>query len=154
MTSNTNSGSTLPPRYLGYPELSAYGIRYSRKHLLDLQRAGRFPQARQLSTNRVAWLQSEIIAYLESRPVSQAAHIRMRKPVTAPDEDALVRPENTETIAPDATDDSVKRSPGRPPRSRNRPAQRSGPQPGSRKGEPADRDQPQPPPYDENTPAS
>jgi predicted DNA-binding transcriptional regulator AlpA len=80
-----------PPRYLTYPELRQYGVNYSRKHLIDLQRAGLFPQARQLSANRVGWVQSEIIAYLESRPVSRAALAREQEAVSV-DSDYWIGP--------------------------------------------------------------
>jgi predicted DNA-binding transcriptional regulator AlpA len=71
MARDTKVGSPAP-RYLTYPELAAFGVSFSRKHLLDLMRAGKFPQARQMSANRVAWLEAEIIGYLETRPVSRA----------------------------------------------------------------------------------
>jgi predicted DNA-binding transcriptional regulator AlpA len=35
----------------------------------DLIRRGAFPPARRISRNRVAWLQSEVIAWMRSRPV-------------------------------------------------------------------------------------
>ena len=34
------------------------------------EKAGRLPKRRQISPNRVAWLESEILAWMESRPVS------------------------------------------------------------------------------------
>jgi predicted DNA-binding transcriptional regulator AlpA len=72
-----------PLRYLTYPELRQFGITYSRKHLIDLQRAGLFPQARQLSANRVGWVQSEIVNFLKNRPVSRAALAREQEAVSA-----------------------------------------------------------------------
>jgi predicted DNA-binding transcriptional regulator AlpA len=79
---NENAAPQDAPRYLTYPELREYGIGFSRKHLLDLMRAGKFPQARQLSANRVAWLRAEILAYCQTRPVARllgtAAPIRRR----------------------------------------------------------------------------
>jgi predicted DNA-binding transcriptional regulator AlpA len=56
-----------------YEELAGYGIRHSRKHLLDLMRAKKFPAARQISANRVAWVRAEIEAYVDSLPVAWAA---------------------------------------------------------------------------------
>jgi predicted DNA-binding transcriptional regulator AlpA len=67
--------------FLVYDELKQYGVPHSRKHLLDLMRRGLFPQARQLSANRVAWLKSEILAYVASRPVSRVLRDR---PAAAP----------------------------------------------------------------------
>jgi predicted DNA-binding transcriptional regulator AlpA len=71
--------------FVVYNELPQFGIKFSRKHLLDLMRAGLFPAARQLSANRVAWLRSELLAYVESRPVSRASHApEAVKPVSPP----------------------------------------------------------------------
>jgi predicted DNA-binding transcriptional regulator AlpA len=48
---------------------STYGIDYSREHLWRLQRAGKFPLAVKLSEGgRVAWLESELLAWIASRP--------------------------------------------------------------------------------------
>jgi predicted DNA-binding transcriptional regulator AlpA len=87
ITSDIRIGSP-PPRYLTYAQLSALGIHYSRKHLLDLMRAGRFPPSRQLSANRVGWLESEIRTYLENRPVSRAALFRKKKAASADTEES------------------------------------------------------------------
>ena len=58
-------------RFVTYPELSSYGVpNYSRKHLIDLQRLGRFPRARQLTPNRIAWDEADILDWLENRPVA------------------------------------------------------------------------------------
>ena len=35
-----------------------------------MEKRGEFPQRRQISPGRVAWLESEILAWMESRPVS------------------------------------------------------------------------------------
>jgi predicted DNA-binding transcriptional regulator AlpA len=56
-----------------YDELKQYGIRYSRKHLLDLMRESKFPAARQVGKNRVAWVRAEIQGYVDSLPVAWAA---------------------------------------------------------------------------------
>jgi hypothetical protein len=45
-----------------FAELEQYGIRFSRKHILDLMRRGIFPAARQISSNRVS-----------TRPIARAA---------------------------------------------------------------------------------
>jgi prophage regulatory protein len=36
-----------------------------------MEKRGEFPQRRQISPGRVGWLESEITAWLESRPVSE-----------------------------------------------------------------------------------
>jgi predicted DNA-binding transcriptional regulator AlpA len=56
-----------------FPELEQYGIRFTRKHILDLMRKGKFPAARQIGTNRVAWVRAEIAAYISTRPIARAA---------------------------------------------------------------------------------
>ena len=35
------------------------------------EKRGEFPKRRQISPNRVAWLESEILTWMKSRPVSQ-----------------------------------------------------------------------------------
>jgi prophage regulatory protein len=43
----------------------------SRMTIYRLERAGKFPERRQLSENSVAWLESDIVAWAESRPVAR-----------------------------------------------------------------------------------
>lgn len=60
-------------KFVTYPELPDYGVpAFSRKHLLDLQKQGKFPKARQLSANRIGWLEDEIRIWVASRPVARA----------------------------------------------------------------------------------
>jgi predicted DNA-binding transcriptional regulator AlpA len=60
-------------KFVTYPELPRYGVpAFSRKHLLDLQKRGKFPLARQLTTNRIAWVEDDILAWVASRPVARA----------------------------------------------------------------------------------
>jgi predicted DNA-binding transcriptional regulator AlpA len=56
-----------------YDELVQFGIQFSRKHILDLMRASKFPAARQISQNRVGWLRSEIEAHVAALPIARAA---------------------------------------------------------------------------------
>jgi predicted DNA-binding transcriptional regulator AlpA len=59
--------------FVSYPELPNFGVpKYSRKHLLDMQRRGQFPRAIQLSPNRVAWRSSELARWCASRPTARA----------------------------------------------------------------------------------
>lgn len=58
---------------LVYAELRQFGITFSRKHILDLMRAGKFPRARQVGANRVAWLRSEVLAHINALPVAATA---------------------------------------------------------------------------------
>ena len=43
----------------------------SRMTIYRLELAGKFPKRRQLSENSVAWLESDLAAWAESRPVSR-----------------------------------------------------------------------------------
>ena len=54
-------------------------IGLSRMTIYRLELAGEFPKRRQLSKNSVAWLDTDIAAWAESRPVS-----RLRGTVDAP----------------------------------------------------------------------
>jgi predicted DNA-binding transcriptional regulator AlpA len=48
---------------------SMYGIPYGRVHVYRLMRAGRFPlSVKVIEGGRSAWLDSEIIAWIKSRP--------------------------------------------------------------------------------------
>ena len=49
------------------------GIPYSRVHLRRLEAAGRFPRRVQLGDNAVAWIESEIDAWLEERAADRDA---------------------------------------------------------------------------------
>lgn len=70
--------STLPQRSRDLPaagpvtatllsraDLQALGIRYSNPHLLQLEREGKFPKRLTLSPAKVAWLRSEVVAWIE-----------------------------------------------------------------------------------------
>jgi prophage regulatory protein len=59
-------------RFIPYPELADYGVPYSRKHLLDLQRLGLFPKAIQSGANRVAWIEADVLQWVASRPVARS----------------------------------------------------------------------------------
>jgi prophage regulatory protein len=50
----------------------------SRMTIYRLELSGSFPKRRQLSANSVAWLESDITAWAESRPV---AHLRGTPPL-------------------------------------------------------------------------
>jgi predicted DNA-binding transcriptional regulator AlpA len=61
------------PKFIRFPELSDYGVpAFTRKHIIDLQKQGKFSKARQLSANRVAWLEDEILAWANERPVARS----------------------------------------------------------------------------------
>ena len=61
----------MTERMLRLPDvMEATGL--SKSTLYDLQRAGRFPQARRLSPRCVAWLSTDIQAWINSRLVRNA----------------------------------------------------------------------------------
>jgi Prophage CP4-57 regulatory protein (AlpA) len=81
------------PKFVTYPELPAYGVpKFSRKHMLDLQKQGKFPKARQLTSQRIAWVEDEILDWIASRPVAIA--VRDAEPRSA----RLVRRARTEAV--------------------------------------------------------
>ncbi len=64
---------------IGYFDLERHGFvnpstghAYSRKHLGDLMRTGRWPKARQVSANRIAWALSELTAHYKALPVARS----------------------------------------------------------------------------------
>ncbi len=44
-----------------------YGIPYSFQHIARLEKAGKFPKRIKLGQNRVAWLSSAIVEWIENR---------------------------------------------------------------------------------------
>jgi prophage regulatory protein len=48
-------------------DLRLLGITYSPAHLLRLEAIGKFPQRVRLSPLKVAWIQKEILAWIEQR---------------------------------------------------------------------------------------
>jgi len=58
-------------KFVTFSELPDFGVpKYSRKHLLDLQRRDQFPKALQLSPNRIGWDSEAVRAWVASRPVA------------------------------------------------------------------------------------
>jgi prophage regulatory protein len=45
----------------------------SRNTIWELERSGHFPHRRQITTNKIAWLESEIDAWIASRPAAEDA---------------------------------------------------------------------------------
>jgi prophage regulatory protein len=69
-----NSG--LRPRLYRFRDLRAAGVPFTRKHVVDLERRGQFPQRVNLTENTVAWVAEEVDAWVEER-------IRARPPKAA-----------------------------------------------------------------------
>jgi prophage regulatory protein len=54
-------------KVLSFPELKLRGIPYTRAHVRRLVGAGEFPAPVQLSPHRIAWVESEVDAWLKAR---------------------------------------------------------------------------------------
>jgi predicted DNA-binding transcriptional regulator AlpA len=50
-------------KFITREDLKARGIHWSNKHLLQMEKAGRFPQRMYLSEKTVAWIADEIDAF-------------------------------------------------------------------------------------------
>jgi predicted DNA-binding transcriptional regulator AlpA len=50
-------------KFITRDDLKARGIHWSNKHLLEMERAGRFPRRMYLSEKTVAWIAEEIDAF-------------------------------------------------------------------------------------------
>jgi prophage regulatory protein len=57
----------VAPRLVSFKHLSEIGIRYSREHLWRLEAAGKFPRRIYLSPQKVAWIEREIVEWLNGR---------------------------------------------------------------------------------------
>jgi prophage regulatory protein len=63
-------------RVLSYDELETRkGIRLSREQIRRKRKEGTFPEPLAVGDNSVAWLESEIDAWIESRPRAVAATV-------------------------------------------------------------------------------
>lgn len=51
-------------------------VPFSRQHLLRLEKRGRFPRRIRLGANRVAWLKSEVLAWIDERVAERDARRR------------------------------------------------------------------------------
>jgi predicted DNA-binding transcriptional regulator AlpA len=65
--------------WISYLDLERHGFvnpstgrAYSRKHLADMMRKGRWPKARQVSVNRIAWPLSELTARYQALPIARS----------------------------------------------------------------------------------
>jgi prophage regulatory protein len=63
-------------RLYRFRELRLAGVPYTRKHVIDLEKKGTFPQRVYLSENTVAWVAEEVDSWVEER-------IRARAPRAA-----------------------------------------------------------------------
>lgn len=72
---NQRDGDPARPRFVTHSQLRPeFGIKHCQIHLGRLERKGEFPRRIRLKQNSVAWLESEIIAWIEQRvELSRAA---------------------------------------------------------------------------------
>jgi prophage regulatory protein len=60
------SNNTSVEKFLMLPQVREI-VPYSASHIWRLERSGKFPQRVRLGGNRVAWLQSEVNSWVESK---------------------------------------------------------------------------------------
>jgi prophage regulatory protein len=60
-------------RILDHPALKAKGISYSKVHLARLERDGKFPKHIDVGLNRIAWIETEVDAWIEARVAARDA---------------------------------------------------------------------------------
>jgi prophage regulatory protein len=58
--------SKVAQMLIGYKELEAKGITYSRVQLWRLEKVGKFPKRVRFSAARIAWVEAEIDAWIEA----------------------------------------------------------------------------------------
>ncbi len=62
---NTATRAHVGTDLVDLPGLHQMGIPFTRQRLLELEKAGRFPRRLKLAERRIAWLRSEIDAWLK-----------------------------------------------------------------------------------------
>jgi len=68
------SNNTSVEKFLMLPQVQEI-VPYSASHIWRLERSGKFPQRVRLGGNRVAWLQSEVNSWVESKLAARADYI-------------------------------------------------------------------------------
>ena len=63
------------PRLLTYPELREMGVVYTRQHLSTLEAACKFPKRVALGEARVAWVEQEVIDWIEAKMAARKKRI-------------------------------------------------------------------------------
>lgn len=54
-------------RLITFDELRDYGVPHNRRHIYDLEIAGKFPKRVPIGENRIAWVEDEILKYVDQR---------------------------------------------------------------------------------------
>ena len=68
------SNNTSVEKFLMLPQVQEI-VPDSASHIWRLERSGKFPQRVRLGGNRVAWLQSEVNSWVESKLAARADYI-------------------------------------------------------------------------------
>jgi prophage regulatory protein len=68
------SNNTSVEKFLMLPQVREI-VPYSASHIWRLERSGKFPQRVRLGGNRVAWLQSEVNSWVESKLAARTERI-------------------------------------------------------------------------------
>ena len=68
------SNNTSVEKFLMLPQVQEI-VPYSASHIWRLERSGKFPQRVRLGGKRVAWLQSEVNSWVESKLAARADYI-------------------------------------------------------------------------------
>jgi prophage regulatory protein len=68
------SNNTSVEKFLMLPQVREI-VPYSASHIWRLERSGKFPQRVRLGGNRVAWLQSEVNSWVESKLAARTDRI-------------------------------------------------------------------------------
>ena len=85
MKSTTEERNQIP-RLVYYPEIKKLtGL--SRSTIWKMEKTGRFPRRRLISTNRVAWLESEVHDWIRSRAEVEGAAIQPKHNLSIPKKD-------------------------------------------------------------------
>jgi Prophage CP4-57 regulatory protein (AlpA) len=69
-----------------------YNIPFGSDALREQERRGEFPPRRRIGGRAVAWIKSEIVAYLANLPTAQEKPVRKNRPPWAPPPKKLGRP--------------------------------------------------------------
>ena len=74
------------PRIISYAELKPrFGIRWTRKHIIELVRAGRFPHPVHLGGQTVGWPENEIDDWLKARIAERDLSSKQPRDIAPPE---------------------------------------------------------------------
>jgi hypothetical protein len=70
--------SGKPPLLVPFSALKGFGIDLSRDTVRRLVKAGKFPAPRMIGGHRIAWLLSEILEWIATRPIAEPRGPRVK----------------------------------------------------------------------------